>query len=58
MSVSTLQALDKTLTGIEKIKGPALIEIKTTIGSRDELGRPTVKPIDNKDALMQNLKSK
>ena len=58
VSVSTLQALDKILLGIEKIVGPALIEIKTSVGSRDDLGRPTVKPVDNKDALIQNFKSR
>lgn len=58
VSVSTADALDKALATMEKAEGPALIEIKTKVGSRDDLGRPTVKPVDNKQALMHNLKSK
>ncbi|WP_297096145.1 phosphonopyruvate decarboxylase [uncultured Draconibacterium sp.] len=58
VSVSSAKALDEVLTTLRKTEGPALIEIKTKVGSRDDLGRPTVKPVDNKQALMQNLKSK
>ncbi|WP_321368593.1 phosphonopyruvate decarboxylase [uncultured Draconibacterium sp.] len=58
VSVSTTDALDKALATMGKAEGPALIEIKTKVGSRDDLGRPTVKPVDNKEALMHNLKSK
>ncbi|QIA09712.1 phosphonopyruvate decarboxylase [Draconibacterium halophilum] len=58
ISVSSSEALNSVLTEIDAIEGPALIEIKTKVGSRDDLGRPTVKPVDNKKALMQNFKSK
>jgi len=56
VSVTSSEALDVILSEIETIEGPVLIEIKTKAGSRDDLGRPTVKPVDNKKALMQNLK--
>ena len=58
VSVSSPEELDGILAAIETMKGPALIEIKTKVGSRADLGRPTVKPVDNKQALMQNFKSK
>jgi phosphonopyruvate decarboxylase len=37
--------------------GPSLIEIKVNVGSRENLGRPTIQPVDNKKAFMQNLDS-
>ncbi|HYQ56411.1 MAG TPA: phosphonopyruvate decarboxylase [Draconibacterium sp.] len=58
VSVSTADELDEALAAMEKTEGPALIEIKTKVGSRDDLGRPTIKPVDNKQALMQIFKSK
>jgi phosphonopyruvate decarboxylase len=56
-SVSTATNLNDILSNLDSIEGPALIEIKTKVGSRDNLGRPTVKPVDNKNALMQNLQN-
>lgn len=35
--------------------GPVLLEIKTRKGARENLGRPTIKPIDNKVDFMRNL---
>ena len=55
VSVSSSEALDDVLEYLENLEGPALIEIKTKVGSRDDLGRPTVKPVDNKMALMHNF---
>ncbi len=36
--------------------GPALIEIRVRIDSRDDLGRPTTTPIQNKTAFMATLR--
>jgi len=36
---------------------PALIEVMTKVGARDDLGRPTIKPVDNKKDFMNNLLS-
>ncbi len=55
ISVQTKKELQKIAKTIHNIKGPTLIEIKTKIGSRDDLGRPTILPIDNKIAFMKNL---
>ena len=35
------------------MEGPVLLEIKVNKGSRDDLGRPTTSPIDNKEELNQ-----
>lgn len=46
--------------GLQKMrytKGPALLEIRVRTGSRDNLGRPTTTPVENKNAFMDNLKS-
>jgi phosphonopyruvate decarboxylase len=36
--------------------GPSFLEIKICPGSREDLGRPTIKPIDNKETFMKFLK--
>lgn len=35
--------------------GPSLLEVIVSKGSRDDLGRPTIKPVDNKIDFMKNL---
>jgi len=47
-SVSSLEELKKTLYEIKTLDGPLLLEIKVTINSRADLGRPTTSPIENK----------
>ena len=37
-------------------KGPSFLEVVVKIGSRKDLGRPTIKPIDNKKEFMRILK--
>ncbi len=36
--------------------GPSFIEVKVSPGSRENLGRPTIKPSDNKEKFMKFLK--
>ena len=36
--------------------GPSFLEIKIRPGSREDLGRPTIKPVDNKQDFMKFLK--
>ncbi|PKP08786.1 MAG: phosphonopyruvate decarboxylase [Bacteroidetes bacterium HGW-Bacteroidetes-4] len=57
LSVSTSNELDNALDSIHAESCPTLIEVKVRMGSRDNLGRPTIKPIDNKKDFMKNLKS-
>lgn len=58
VSVSSNTELDEVLTTLDTLAKPAFIEIKTKVGSRDDLGRPTVKPVDNKCALMEKISAK
>lgn len=51
-----LNELDDILSEIEGKQGPILIEVKSAIGSRDNLGRPTTTPIENKTAFMGYLR--
>ena len=44
------------LSGIEGKQAPIFIEVKSAIGSRDDLGRPTKTPIENKTAFMAYLR--
>ena len=53
--VSSEEALKEALNNIKAY--PALIEVMTKVGSRDDLGRPTIKPVDNKKDFMKNLAS-
>lgn len=39
----------------KKDKGLKFIEIKSAIGSREDLGRPTTTALENKEAFMNNL---
>jgi phosphonopyruvate decarboxylase len=55
VAVSTKAELQKTLKNLDSSMCPALIEIKVKVGSRDNLGRPTIKPVDNKKDFMRNL---
>lgn len=55
ISVVTIKELNNALKSITEDVCPALIEVKVKMGSRDDLGRPTVKPKDNKVAFMKNL---
>lgn len=56
LSVSTSDELEKAIAKLNTESYPALIEVKVNVGSRDDLGRPTIKPVDNKSDFMKNLK--
>jgi phosphonopyruvate decarboxylase len=55
VQVETVSELDNAFSKVLKDSGPSLIEVKVNLKSRSDLGRPTVKPIDNKIAFMKNL---
>lgn len=55
-SSETRDELKNILSEINEKDGPIFIEIKSAIGSRDNLGRPTTSPLENKEAFMNNLK--
>ncbi|MBV6647663.1 MAG: phosphonopyruvate decarboxylase [Cyclobacteriaceae bacterium] len=55
LQASDREEIDQQMSTFLATEGPVLFEIKTAIGSRDDLGRPTIKPVDNKKDFMQNL---
>ena len=55
-SISSINELQEIITILKSTPGPHFLEIKVSKGSRDNLGRPTSTPIENKEALMENFK--
>jgi len=52
----TLEEFESMLSDIQGTPGPIFIEVKSAIGSRSDLGRPTSTPVENKEAFMSNLR--
>jgi len=52
---NTEDELNQTMPTFIQADGPSLLEVNVKKGSREDLGRPTVKPADNKTAFMNNL---
>ena len=52
---ATQEEMFLALQQLEHVEGPALIELRVKIDSRDDLGRPTTTPIENKEAFMEEL---
>lgn len=55
VSVDDFDALDARLSEAKERDGLSLIEVKCSIGARDDLGRPTTTAIENKKAFMGYL---
>jgi phosphonopyruvate decarboxylase len=56
VSVDSKEKLEVALNQIERMKGPVFLEVCVKKGHRQDLGRPTTTPIQNKEALMNYLK--
>lgn len=54
-TVSTEDEFKSLSDKIGSLKGPVLIELRVRIASRDNLGRPTTTPIENKEDFMADL---
>ena len=54
---SSLEEIKSQWQIIQDLPGPKMIEIRITTGSRDDLGRPTSTPIENKEAFMDWISS-
>ena len=54
-SVSSKEELEEVLLSLAEQLKPVFIEVKSAIGSRSDLGRPTTTPVENKTALMAYL---
>lgn len=55
LRADTRAELDPALRWLAGAGGPALLEIRVRVGAREDLGRPTIAPADNKRAFMANL---
>ena len=54
--VDSFEALDAELAKAKSANELSLIEVKCSIGARDDLGRPTTTALENKQNFMENLK--
>lgn len=57
LSISTQKEMKELTEKLSKLSGPVLIELRVGVDSRENLGRPTSTPIENKEMFMQNLKT-
>ena len=57
VSVDSFEKLDQELLKAKERNLLSLIEVKYSIGARNDLGRPTTTAIDNKNHFMAYLKS-
>lgn len=55
--VDSFEALDAELAAAKNRKELSLIEVKCSIGARDDLGRPTTTALENKQNFMDYLKT-
>lgn len=54
-SAQSKREIELSLHQMSQIEGPALLEIRVGMDSRDNLGRPTTTPLENKIDFMNNL---
>lgn len=57
ISVDNENALQSILHSLHTYEAPVFLEIKVRKGSREDLGRPTTTPIQNKESLMDFLRT-
>ena len=58
VSADSFEALDKALAEAKARDSLSLIEVKCSIGAREDLGRPTTTAIENKQSFMDHLREK
>lgn len=57
ISVDTFESLDKELEEAKNRNELSLIEVKCSIGAREDLGRPTTTALENKNNFVEYLKT-
>ena len=55
LSASSVSELSELLSGLTPSAGPVFLEIRCACGARPDLGRPTVSPRDNLNAMMEYI---
>lgn len=58
VSVNSFEELDRELAKAKEAECLSLIEVKCSIGAREDLGRPTTTAVENKENFMGYLKEK
>lgn len=56
VTVDTFEGLDRELEAAKNRNELSLVEVKCSIGARDDLGRPTTTALENKVSFMEYLK--
>lgn len=57
VSVASFEELDKALSEAKEKAELSLIEVKCSIGARDDLGRPTTTALENKENFMEYIET-
>jgi phosphonopyruvate decarboxylase len=52
----TKEEIIEKINSLKTVKGPSLLEIKVKKGARQNLGRPTISPKENKKAFMDFIR--
>jgi phosphonopyruvate decarboxylase len=55
LNATNAEELNEALAKLDDCVKPAMLQICVRKGNRKDLGRPTTTPIENKDALMEEL---
>ena len=55
-AAETEEELARALAELQRADALTFLEIRTAVGSRADLGRPTTTPAENKEALMRTLR--
>lgn len=58
LTATTKEEVVQMMKQVKDLTGPIFLEIKSNLKSREELGRPTTTPIQNKEAFMAFLQEK
>lgn len=58
MKVSSLDELQQALAAAATCIGPTFLEVDVSLGTRPDLGRPTVSTLDAKVAFMAHLRDR
>ena len=56
IGVDTFEDLDRELEAAKARNELSLIEVKCSIGARDDLGRPTTTALENKENFMDYIR--
>lgn len=54
-SATSEAEIEEALNRLDSLNGPVLLELRVKVASRDDLGRPTTSPVENKDFFMDFL---